>query len=255
MRAQRSPWLVVAVVLTGAFAVGINFTILAVSRPVIAKDLGVDAATFVWLISGPILANALTGTTAAGQASATCTATAGCSSAGMVDRRRCSSALLGPRVVGPVPDRVPGARERRPERRRGPARSRSSTGCSSRRGSVEGTRLLVAGRRRRSRRGLVIGGPLVEQVGWRMIFWVQAPLLALSALLAWFIIPDTPRRTGVHFDVRGQAVLFMLLGWLLFGIDRGAAWGFASPWVLASFALTVCRRGGSSGWSTTRSIR
>ena len=66
MRAQRSPWLVVAVVLTGAFAVGINFTILAVSRPVIAKDLGVDAATFVWLISGPILANALV-TTAAGR--------------------------------------------------------------------------------------------------------------------------------------------------------------------------------------------
>ena len=43
-----------------------------------------------------------------------------------------------------------------------------------------------------------------------MIFWVQAPLLALSALLAWFIIPETARRTGVHFDVRGQAVLFVV---------------------------------------------
>ena len=34
-------------------------------------------------------------------------------------------------------------------------------------------------------------------------------------------------------------MLFLLLGWLLFGIDRGAAWGFTSPWVLASFAATA----------------
>ena len=84
--------------------------------------------------------------------------------------------------------------------------------------------------------GLVVGGPLVESLGWRTIFWGQAPLLALSVLLAWLLVAETPRRRGVHFDLAGQAVLFVALGLMLFGIDRIAAWGIASPWVLGSFA-------------------
>ena len=58
-RRSANPWVVTWTVLAGSFAVGINFTILAVSRPEIADDLRADVSTLVWLISGPILANAL----------------------------------------------------------------------------------------------------------------------------------------------------------------------------------------------------
>ena len=60
----RSPWLVTWVVLVGTFWVASTITILAVSRPLIADDLGASVESLVWLISGPTIAVALTGTTA-----------------------------------------------------------------------------------------------------------------------------------------------------------------------------------------------
>ncbi|MEI2700013.1 MAG: MFS transporter [Microthrixaceae bacterium] len=236
-RARRSngyAWIVTATVLFGTFWVASTITILAVSRPQIADDLGASVESLVWLISGPTIALALTGTTAGKLGD-------------LHGHRRVFLAGMSISAVFVVCSALAWSGPSLIAFRVLAATAGAATGPSSlaiinglfdredRSKALGFWSLVVAGG---PVVGLVIGGPLVEQVGWRMIFWVQAPLLALSALLAWFIIPDTPRRTGVHFDVRGQAVLFMLLGWLLFGIDRGAAWGFASPWVLASFALT-----------------
>ena len=236
-RARRSngyAWIVTATVLFGTFWVASTITILAVSRPQIADDLGASVESLVWLISGPTIALALTGTTAGklGDLHGHRRVFPADRSISAVFVGVSALACSGPcRIAFRVLAATAGAAT-------GPSSLAIINGLFDREDRSKALgfwSLVVAGG---PVVGLVIGGPLVEQVGWRMIFWVQAPLLALSALLAWFIIPDTPRRTGVHFDVRGQAVLFMLLGWLLFGIDRGAAWGFASPWVLASFALT-----------------
>lgn len=234
-RSGRYAWIVTATVLFGTFWVASTITILAVSRPQIAQDLGASVESLVWLISGPTIALALTGTTAgklgdlhghrkvflAGMVVSTVFVVAS------------ALAWSGPSLIAfRVLAATAGAAT-------GPSSLAIINGLFDRddRSKALGFwSLVVAGG---PVIGLVVGGPLVETVGWRMIFWAQAPLLALSALLAWFIIPDTPRRTGVHFDVRGQLVLFVTLGWLLFGIDRGAAWGFTSPWVLASFGLAA----------------
>jgi predicted MFS family arabinose efflux permease len=77
----------------------------------------------------------------------------------------------------------------------------------------------------------------VEAFGWRAIFAVQAPLLAAATLVAFVVLPETPRRRDVHFDLRGQLWLTLALAGLLLGIDRAAAWGIGNPWVLACFAL------------------
>lgn len=231
----RYPWIVTATVLFGTFWVASTITILAVSRPQIAADLDASVESLVWLISGPTIALALTGTTAgklgdlhghrrvflAGMVISTvfvvCSALAW--SGPSLIAFRVLAATAGA-ATGPSSLAIINGLFDRDERSK-------ALGFWS---------LVVAGG---PVVGLVIGGPLVEQVGWRMIFWAQAPLLAISALLAWFLIPDTPRRRGVHFDLPGQAVLFLALGWLLFGIDRGAAWGFTSPWVLGSFVLAA----------------
>lgn len=231
----RYPWIVTATVLFGAFWVASTITILAVSRPQIAEDLGASVESLVWLISGPTIALALTGTTAgklgdlyghrrvflAGMAVSTvfvvCSALAW--SGPSLIAFRVLAATAGA-ATGPSSLAIINGLFAREDRAR-------ALGYWS---------LVIAGG---PVVGLVVGGPLVEQVGWRMIFWAQAPLLALSVLLAWFLVPETPRQRGVHFDLRGQAVLFVLLGWLLFAIDRGAAWGFASPWVLGSLVMAA----------------
>ena len=57
----RYPWLVLAVALFGLFSVGFTITILSVSIPRIASELGSDTSTVTWVVTGPLLAFAVVG--------------------------------------------------------------------------------------------------------------------------------------------------------------------------------------------------
>ncbi len=230
---DRSPWLVAWVVLFGTFWVASTITILAVSRPAIAADLGASVESLVWLISGPTIAVALTGTTAGklgdlhGHRRVFVLGLAGAT----VFVALTALAWSGPSLIA---FRVLGATI-------GAATGPSSLALINRMFAPEDRSrplgfwsLVVAGG---PVFGLVVGGPLVEAFGWRAIFWSQAPLLAAATLVSWWLLPETPRRRHVHFDVPGQATLAVALAGLLIGIDRAAAWGPTNPWVLAAFAL------------------
>jgi EmrB/QacA subfamily drug resistance transporter len=87
--------------------------------------------------------------------------------------------------------------------------------------------------------GFGLGGWLlaldVAQLGWRTIFFVNVPIgLALLCAALW-LMPATPRRTGIQLDVIGAAVLLLALlcitGPLLLGADLGWA-----PWLFAVMA-------------------
>src|SRR5580765_521523 len=52
----HNPWLLLATVLTGLFATGFSVTILAVSIPEIADDLGSTTAVLTFVVTGPFLA-------------------------------------------------------------------------------------------------------------------------------------------------------------------------------------------------------
>ena len=58
---RRYPWLVLTVALFGLFSVGFTITILSVSIPRIADELGSDASTVTWVVTGPLLAFAVVG--------------------------------------------------------------------------------------------------------------------------------------------------------------------------------------------------
>src|SRR4051794_33193577 len=53
---HRYPLLVLATVLSGLFAVNFTITLLAVSLPTIAEDVGASETTLTWVITGPLLA-------------------------------------------------------------------------------------------------------------------------------------------------------------------------------------------------------
>ena len=57
----RYPWIVLAVALFGLFSVGFTITILSVSIPRIAEELGSDTSTITWVVTGPLLAFAVVG--------------------------------------------------------------------------------------------------------------------------------------------------------------------------------------------------
>ena len=232
-RKGPSPWLITWTVLLGALGVASSITILAVSRPAIADDLGTSASTLVWLISGPTIAVALTGTIAGklgdlhGQRRVYLIGMFGAAAFSLLAALAWSGgSLIGFRVIGATIGAATGpsslaiinqlfARE---------DRSRALGFWS----------LVVAGG---PVLGLVIGGPLVEAIGWRAIFWFQTPLLLAAAIAAWVVLPETKRHHDVHFDVRGQVALILSLGGLLFAIDRASVWGLSNPWVVAGLVL------------------
>ncbi|HZR91396.1 MAG TPA: MFS transporter [Gaiellaceae bacterium] len=93
--------------------------------------------------------------------------------------------------------------------------------------------------------GPTLGGYLVGWQGWRAIFVVNLPLVALALALAARVLPaDPPRsRTSLGGELRrldpAGAVLFaaalVSLLWFLLSLDRGVAW-WALPLALAAGA-------------------
>ncbi|HEV7720368.1 MAG TPA: MFS transporter, partial [Iamia sp.] len=61
LRADRSPRVILTVLLLGLFSVNVTVTILAVSIPRIAGDLDASQSTLTWVVSGPILAFGIIG--------------------------------------------------------------------------------------------------------------------------------------------------------------------------------------------------
>jgi MFS family permease len=69
--------------------------------------------------------------------------------------------------------------------------------------------------------GPIIGGVLVDSIGWRSIFWVNLPVVAVAIVLLAKFAPDTkaphPRRT----DVPGQVMILVTLAALTSAIIEG----------------------------------
>ena len=76
--------------------------------------------------------------------------------------------------------------------------------------------------------GVVLGGPLVDAIGWRAIFVVQAPLCFVGFVLALWLLPTTDRVEHVKFDLWGSLTLGSGACLLLAAISQGHAWGWGS---------------------------
>ncbi len=68
--------------------------------------------------------------------------------------------------------------------------------------------------------GLVIGGPLIDAVGWRPMFGIQAALSIIPVVAAYLILRETPLRTDVGFDVAGAVTLAVATGSIMFALNQ-----------------------------------
>src|SRR6202161_1311926 len=80
--------------------------------------------------------------------------------------------------------------------------------------------------------GPVLGGLLVQSVGWRGVFWVNIPVgLAAIALTARFV-PESRAPRARRPDPAGQALIVVMLGSLTYAIIEGPTDGWHSPEIL-----------------------
>ncbi|HXW46278.1 MAG TPA: MFS transporter [Streptosporangiaceae bacterium] len=87
--------------------------------------------------------------------------------------------------------------------------------------------------------GPVIGGALVDSVGWRSVFWVNIPVGIAAILLTALFVPESRAARARRPDPIGQILIIAMLGSLTYGIIEGPSYGWASARILAFFAVTA----------------
>lgn len=86
--------------------------------------------------------------------------------------------------------------------------------------------------------GLVIGGLLVDAIGWRAVFGVQALLAIVPVVVATLILEEAPSdRPKVRFDVRGALTMSVAAGSAMFALTQSADWGWTHGAVLTAAGI------------------
>jgi DHA2 family methylenomycin A resistance protein-like MFS transporter len=87
--------------------------------------------------------------------------------------------------------------------------------------------------------GPLIGGLLIASLGWRAIFFINAPIGAIGILATLHWAPETSRQEDESVDVGGQLAAVIALATLAGATIEGGSRGFADPAVLGGFAVAI----------------
>jgi EmrB/QacA subfamily drug resistance transporter len=89
--------------------------------------------------------------------------------------------------------------------------------------------------------GPLIGGPMIDNLGWRSIFLLNIPVGLVGTVMAMiFVRESVSDHKTVHFDWWGALTLGAALSSLVLVLDQGSTWGwFASASVICYIATIV----------------
>jgi EmrB/QacA subfamily drug resistance transporter len=78
--------------------------------------------------------------------------------------------------------------------------------------------------------GPLIGGPLIDNFGWRSVFLVNLPVGIIGMVMAWLFIHESRENNGKKtiFDWSGAITLGLALTTLVLVLDQGLTWGWLS---------------------------
>ncbi|WP_433359564.1 MFS transporter [Actinoplanes sp. CA-142083] len=85
--------------------------------------------------------------------------------------------------------------------------------------------------------GPVVGGALVDSLGWRSIFWVNVPVGVAAFLLAARFVPESRASRPRRIDPIGQVLVFLVLATITYGIIEGPGAGWTSYEIGGCFVL------------------
>ncbi|MEW2545179.1 MFS transporter [Streptomyces sp. NPDC047002] len=87
--------------------------------------------------------------------------------------------------------------------------------------------------------GPLVGGLLVDSVGWRSIFWINLPIGLAALILTWKFVPESRAAKARRPDPVGQALVIGVLGAVTYTIIEVPSAGWTSPRILALICLAV----------------
>jgi EmrB/QacA subfamily drug resistance transporter len=87
--------------------------------------------------------------------------------------------------------------------------------------------------------GPSLGGVLVDELGWRWVFFVNVPIGLAALVPARGLLREARLGSGPLPDALGTALLIVAVGALALGIVKGSEWGWDSARVLASLGVAA----------------
>lgn len=87
--------------------------------------------------------------------------------------------------------------------------------------------------------GIVLGGPIVDLLGYHWLFWIPLVIVAGAAIAAHRFVPKSPVRTGGRISWLSGVLLSGWLVAILVAVSEAPSWGWTSSRVLGLVAVAV----------------
>jgi EmrB/QacA subfamily drug resistance transporter len=100
--------------------------------------------------------------------------------------------------------------------------------------------------------GPVLGGALVDGLGWRSIFWVNVPIVAVAIVGTALFVPESRAARARRPDPVGQALMIVMLGGVTCAIIESGRLGWTSPAILCLLAVSVLAVAGILAYESRR---
>ncbi|SDS13248.1 DHA2 family efflux MFS transporter permease subunit [Microlunatus soli] len=230
-----NPWPAMFALVLGFFVIMIDTTIVSVATPALMADLDAGVTDVVWVTSAYLLAYAvpllITGRLGdrvgpkwmylSGLAVFTLSSL-WCGLSADIQMLIVARIFQGLGAAMMVPQTMAIITRTFPPERRGKATSLW--------GAVAGIAGLI---------GPILGGVLIDSVGWQWIFFVNLPIGVVGLVLAWLLVPSLETHSH-RFDVVGVVLSAIGMFALVFGIQEGSNldWDYRA-WLLIIGGLVV----------------
>jgi EmrB/QacA subfamily drug resistance transporter len=238
---MRRRWTVLAVCALSMFLVGLDTTIVNVGLPAIGRGLGAGTRSLEWIVDAytVVLASLLIsagaladrfgrrrvfqcGLAVFGTASLACALAPSMSV--LVAARAVQGAgasMLSPVALAIVVNAMPDPRERA-----------QAIGVWA---SVFGLSMAA---------GPVTGGALIAALGWRSVFWINAPVVVAAVILSAVFVPESRAPRARRLDLPGQALLTVAVCVSVGVLIEGPRIGWASLLAWAGYLAAAAAAAG-----------
>jgi EmrB/QacA subfamily drug resistance transporter len=226
MTRQANSWAALGALCLGFFMILLDTTIVSIAIPSMVRGLNTGLNSVVWVLSVylltyavPMLFTSRLGDRfgpkrvfLAGLAVFTL-ASLWCGLSGSVEMLITARAVQGLGAALMTPQTLAFITHLFPPAKRGPAMGLW--------GGVAGLATIA---------GPLLGGVLVDSLGWEWIFFVNVPVGVVAIVLTLILVPDWQPKQSHSFDVPGILLSAAGLFCLVFGIQNGQQYSWGSVW-------------------------
>ncbi|HJP79798.1 MAG TPA: DHA2 family efflux MFS transporter permease subunit [Pseudonocardiaceae bacterium] len=87
--------------------------------------------------------------------------------------------------------------------------------------------------------GPIVGGLLIDSIGWRSIFWINVPIGIAAIVLTFMFVPESKSPRPRRIDPVGQLLVIVGLATLTYAIIEGPGFGWTSARIIGLFVVSV----------------